>query len=233
MSHELRTPLTSINGFSEILYDEFYGPLNEKQKVYVNNILTSGQHLLLLINQILDMAKVEAGKMKLALSSLSMKRLITDISMLVADIAGKKKIHILLEIAEDLPNIEADELKVKEIIYNLLSNAIKFTPEGGKIGIRAKKVDSQIEVVVWDTGIGIASENMVKIFGGFFRVDTPFSRVTEGTGLGLPLSKKLVELHGGKFSVESDGLDKGTLIRFTLPFIPRMEGKDEEKSFSG
>ena len=138
MSHELRTPLTSINGFSEILYDEFYGPLNEKQKVYVNNILTSGQHLLLLINQILDMAKVEAGKMKLALSSLSMKRLITDISMLVADIAGKKKIHILLEIAEDLPNIEADELKVKEIIYNLLSNAIKFTPEGGKIGIRAK-----------------------------------------------------------------------------------------------
>jgi two-component system CheB/CheR fusion protein len=233
MSHELRTPLTSINGFSEILYDEFYGPLNEKQKVYVNNILTSGQHLLLLINQILDMAKVEAGKMKLALSSLSMKRLITDISMLVADIAGKKKIHILLEIAEDLPNIEADELKVKEIIYNLLSNAIKFTPEGGKIGIRAKKVDSQIEVVVWDTGIGIASENMGKIFGGFFRVDTPFSRVTEGTGLGLPLSKKLVELHGGKFSVESDGLDKGTLIRFTLPFIPRMEGKDEEKSFSG
>jgi two-component system CheB/CheR fusion protein len=233
MSHELRTPLTSINGFSEILYDEFYGPLNEKQKVYVNNILTSGQHLLLLINQILDMAKVEAGKMKLALSSLSMKRLITDISMLVADIAGKKKIHILLEIAEDLPNIEADELKVKEIIYNLLSNAIKFTTEGGKIGIRAKKVDSQIEVVVWDTGIGIASENMGKIFGGFFRVDTPFSRVTEGTGLGLPLSKKLVELHGGKFSVESDGLDKGTLIRFTLPFIPRMEGKDEEKSFSG
>ena len=88
-------------------------------------------------------------------------------------------------------------------------------------------------MVVWDTGIGIASENMGKIFGGFFRVDTPFSRVTEGTGLGLPLSKKLVELHGGKFSVESDGLDKGTLIRFTLPFIPRMEGKDEEKSFSG
>jgi two-component system CheB/CheR fusion protein len=118
-----------------------------------------------------------------------------------------------------MPNIEADELKVREIIYNLLSNAVKYTPEGGKIGIRAKKADSEIEVVVWDTGVGIASENMEKIFEGFFRVDTPYSRVTEGTGLGLPLSKKLVELHGGKLSVESEGLDKGTSVRFTLPIV--------------
>jgi two-component system CheB/CheR fusion protein len=131
----------------------------------------------------------------------------------------KKKLQMLLEIAEDLPNIEADELKVKEIIYNLLSNAVKFTPDGGKIGMQARKVDSEIEVVVWDTGIGIAPENMLKVFEGFFRVDTPYSRVTEGTGLGLPLSKKLVELHGGKFSVESGGLNKGTSIRFTLPII--------------
>ena len=210
MSHELRTPLNSINGFSEVLYDETFGPLNEKQKQYVNNVLTSGKHLLLLINQILDMAKVEAGKMKLALSSLPMKSLLNEISMLVADMVSKKKLEMLLEIAEDLPNIEADELKVKEIIYNLLSNAVKFTPEGGKIGMRAKKADSEIEIVVWDTGVGIAPENMGKIFEGFFRVDTPYSRVTEGTGLGLPLSKKLVELHGGKFSVESEGLNKGT-----------------------
>jgi len=219
MSHELRTPLNSINGFSEVLYDETFGPLNEKQKQYVNNVLTSGKHLLLLINQILDMAKVEAGKMKLALSSLPMKSLLNDISMLVADMVSKKKLEMLLEIAEDLPDIEADELKVKEIIYNLLSNAVKFTPDGGKIGMRAKKADSEIEVVVWDTGIGIAPENMTKIFEGFFRVDTPYSRVTEGTGLGLPLSKKLVELHGGKFSVESAGLNKGTSVRFTLPII--------------
>jgi len=219
MSHELRTPLNSINGFSEVLYDETFGPLNEKQKQYVNNVLTSGKHLLLLINQILDMAKVEAGKMKLALSSLPMKSLLNEISLLVADMVSKKKIEMVLEIAEDMPNIEADELKVREIIYNLLSNAVKYTPEGGKIGIRAKKADSKIEVVVWDTGVGIASENMEKIFEGFFRVDTPYSRVTEGTGLGLPLSKKLVELHGGELSVESAGLDKGTSVRFTLPIV--------------
>jgi len=139
MSHELRTPLNSINGFSEVLYDEVYGPLNEKQKQYVNNVLISGKHLLLLINQILDMAKVEAGKMKLTLSTLPMKSLLNDISLLVADMVSKKKIKMSLEIAEDLPNIEADELKIKETLYNLLSNAVKFTPEGGKIGIRRRK----------------------------------------------------------------------------------------------
>ena len=223
MSHELRTPLNSINGFSEILFDETFGKLNEKQKKYVDYVLTSGKHLLLLINQILDMAKVEAGKMKLALSSLPMKSLLNEISLLVADMVSKKKLQMLLEIAEDLPNIEADELKVKEVVYNLISNAVKFTPEGGKIGMRAsmRKAGSEIEIEVWDTGAGIASENMEKIFEGFFRVDTPYSRVTEGTGLGLPLSKKLVELHGGKFSVVSEGLSKGTQVRFTLPIISR------------
>jgi len=232
MSHELRTPLNSINGFSEVLFDETFGPLNLKQKQYVNNVLTSGKHLLLLINQILDMAKVEAGKMKLALSVISMKTLLNDISMLVADMVSKKKIEMQLEIDADLPDIEADELKVKEIIYNLVSNAVKFTPEGGKIGMRAKRIGSEIEVVVWDTGVGIAAENMGKIFEGFFRVDTTYSRVTEGTGLGLPLSKKLVELHGGKFTVESEGLGKGTLVRFTLPIVSNSEAKDE-KSISG
>jgi two-component system CheB/CheR fusion protein len=223
MSHELRTPLNSINGFSEVLYDETFGPLNVKQRQYVNNVLTSGKHLLLLINQILDMAKVEAGKMKLALSVLPMRSLLNELSMLVADMVSKKKLQMLLEIAEDLPDIEADELKVKEIMYNLLSNAVKFTPEGGKIGMRARKAGSEIEIVVWDTGVGIASENMGKIFEGFFRVDTPYSRVTEGTGLGLPLSKKLVELQGGKFSVESGGLNKGTEVRFTLPIVSTKE----------
>jgi two-component system cell cycle sensor histidine kinase PleC len=219
MSHELRTPLNSIIGFSEVLFDETFGPLDEKQKKYVNNVLTSGKHLLLLINQILDMAKVEAGKMKLVLSSVPLKSLLNDISLLLADMVSKKKIEFLLEIAEDLPNIEADDLKVKEIMYNLLSNAVKFTPEGGKIGMRAKKADAEIEIVVWDSGAGIALENMKKIFEGFFRVDTPYSRVTEGTGLGLPLSKKLVELHGGNLSVESEGLNKGTVVKFTLPII--------------
>jgi two-component system CheB/CheR fusion protein len=170
------------------------------------------------------MAKVEAGKMNLVLSSLPMKSLLNEISLLVADMVSKKKIEMSLEIAEDLPNIEADELKVKEIMYNLISNAVKFTPESGKIGMRAKKADSEIEIMVWDTGVGIAPENMKKIFEGFFRVDTPYSRVTEGTGLGLPLSKKLVELHGGKLTVESEGLNKGTSIKFTLPIISRGGG---------
>ena len=165
------------------------------------------------------MAKVESGKMKLTLSILPMKSLLNEISLLVADMVSKKKIEMLLEIAADLPDIEADELKVKEIIYNLLSNAVKFTPEGGRIGMRARKTDSKIEVVVWDTGEGIAAENMEKIFEGFFRVDTPYSRVTEGTGLGLPLSKKMVELHGGKLFVESEGLNKGTSVKFTLPIV--------------
>jgi two-component system CheB/CheR fusion protein len=220
MSHELRTPLNSINGFSEVLFDETFGPLNEKQKKYVHNVLTSGKHLLLLINQILDMAKVEAGKMKLSLSVLPIGRILGEIALLIADMAARKRLEMRIEIAQDLPDIEADELRVKEIIYNLLSNAVKFTPEGGEIGMRAYRVDSAIEVVVWDHGVGIAAENMSKIFEGFFRVDTPYSRLTEGTGLGLPLSRKMVELHGGALAVESGGLDMGTTIRFTLPVVP-------------
>jgi len=223
MSHELRTPLNSINGFSEVLYDETFGPLNDKQRKYVSNVLTSGKHLLSLINQILDMAKVEAGKMKLALSSVPVKNLLDEISMLVADLAGKKLITMTLEIAEDLPNIEADELKVREIIYNLLSNAVKFTPVGGAIGMRARAKGVNIEVEVWDSGVGIAAENMERIFEGFFRVDTPYSRLTEGTGLGLPLARKMVELHGGKFFIESKGLDRGTLVKFTLPMLTPKE----------
>jgi len=224
MSHELRTPLNSIIGFSEVLFDETFGPLNDKQKKYVNNVLTSGKHLLLLINQILDMAKLEAKKMTLTTASIPMKSLLNEFLLLVEDMVNKKNLHMSLEISEDIPSIEGDELKIKEILYNLMSNAVKFTPEGGQIGLQAKRINSEIEIVVWDSGIGLASENMEKIFEGFFRVDTPYSRVTEGTGLGLPLSRKLVELHGGKLSVESKGLNKGTLVRFTLPIkSKRME----------
>jgi len=227
MSHELRTPLNSINGFSEVLFDGTFGPLNEKQKKYVSNVLTSGKHLLLLINQILDMAKVESGKMKLSPCRLSMKSVLGEISMLVSDIARKKDIEITAEIAEDLPDIDADELKMREILYNLLSNAVKFTPDGGRVGIRARRAGAGIEVVIWDTGIGIAPENMEKIFEGFFRVDTPYSRLTEGTGLGLPLARKLVELHGGRLYVSSDGLGKGTIVRFTVPVSSGQEMVDE------
>jgi two-component system cell cycle sensor histidine kinase PleC len=225
MSHELRTPLNSIIGFSEVLYDETFGALQEKQKKYVNNVLVSGKHLLLLINQILDMAKVESGKMYLALSNVNTKRLLNEISLLVADMIDKKKLRMLLKIDDDLPDIEADELKVREIIYNLLSNAVKFTAEGGEICMQAKKTEFGIEIEVRDTGIGIAAENIERLFEGFFRVDTPYSRVTEGTGLGLPLSKRLVELHGGELSVHSAGLNQGTSVKFTLPTKFSGEGE--------
>lgn len=229
MSHELRTPLNSIIGFSEVLSDRTFGALNEKQSKYVNNVLVSGKHLLLLINQILDMAKVEAGKMQLTLSRINTKNLLNELSMLVADMVNKKNLEMIVKIADDIPNIEADELKVREIIYNLLSNAVKFTPDGGKITLQAGYNQTEIEVVVEDSGIGIAEENIEKIFEGFFRVDTPYSRLTEGTGLGLPLSRKLVELHGGKLEVKSKGLNKGTVICFTLPIIA-VGGKNDEKN---
>ena len=223
MSHELRTPLNSINGFSEVLFDETFGPLNEKQRKYVSNVLSSGKHLLALINQILDMAKVEAGKMKLVLSVLPIKNILDEISMLVADTAEKKNISMTIEIASDLPDIDADELKVREIMYNLLSNAVKFTPAGGRIGMRAQRTELDVKVEVWDTGVGIASENMERVFEGFFRVDTPFSRLTEGTGLGLPLARKMVELHGGKLNIESKGLNQGTLVKISLPIAAQNE----------
>jgi len=217
MSHELRTPLNSIIGFSEVLYDETFGQLNLKQKSYVNNVLTSGKHLLLLINQILDMAQVESGKMHLLISCVSTKNLLYEISMLVENIVSKKHLHLALEIESDLPDIEADELKVKEILYNILSNAVKFTPDGGTIDLIAHRSGENIEIQIHDTGIGIAAENMDKVFEGFFRVDAPYSRITEGTGLGLPLSKKMVELHGGTLTIRSAGLNQGTTVQFTLP----------------
>ncbi len=217
MSHELRTPLNSIIGFSEVLFDLTFGTLNEKQTKYVANVLNSGAHLLLLINQILDMSKVESGKMTLNLTSLPLNATIHEIVDLVEDSVRKKKLEMELQIAPDLPDIQADLLKVKEILYNLLSNVVKFTPSGGRVGLKARPVGSMVEVEVWDTGIGIAPENLSRVFEGFFRVESPLFQVSEGTGLGLPLSKKLVELHGGTLVVESEGLNKGTVIRFTLP----------------
>lgn len=217
MSHELRTPLNSINGFSEVLYDETFGPLNDKQKQYVKNVLVSGNHLLLLINEILDMAKVEAGKMTLSISELPIQEILYEITGLIKDAANKKNLKMIIDISKDLKNIQADSLKIKQVLYNLLSNAIKFTPDGGEIGIKATQTNTETHIVIWDTGIGIALENIEKIFEGFFRIETPYSRVTEGTGLGLPIAKKLVELHGGKLKVESEGNEKGTSVQITLP----------------
>lgn len=218
MSHEIRTPLNSIIGFSEVLVDETFGKLNEKQKEYINDVMTSGQHLLLLINDVLDISKVEAGKMELKLSEINVKSVIDNSMVMVKEMAMSHNVKLIGNISESIGNIEADERKLKQILYNLFSNAIKFTPDGGKVGVDAKKIDNnEILIEVWDTGIGIEEKDKSKIFVEFKQIDSELSRKYTGTGLGLALVKKLVELHGGKVGFESEGKDKGTKFSFTLP----------------
>lgn len=217
MSHELRTPLNSIIGFSEVLYDERFGPLNEKQKKYTQNVMVSGQHLLALINDVLDLSKVEAGKMVLEASSFSLLGCAEEVFRMVEPQSHAKKIKLVKEIPEDVDEIRADQRKIKQILCNLLSNAIKFTPVEGKVGIRAKKIDAGIEVAVWDTGVGISPENLEKVFGAFERLGDVYTQETEGTGLGLTISRKMVELHGGKIWIESEGGGKGATVKFTIP----------------
>jgi len=217
MSHELRTPLNSIIGFSKVLFKEKSGPLNERQKKYTQNILTSGQHLLSLINDVLDLARVESGKMVLETSLFPVKDCLEEAPLLMGGLDFSEKIQFVMEIAEDLGDIQADQRKIKQVIYNLLSNAVKFTPPGGKIGIRARRTDMGIEVAVWDTGIGIAAENQQKVFEAFTRVENAYTKGTEGTGLGLTISKKIVELHGGTIWIESGEIGKGTTVKFTIP----------------
>ncbi len=220
MSHELRTPLNSINGFSEVLYDETFGPLNEKQKEYVQAVLLSGKYLLSLINDVLDMAKVEAGKMSLQLSEVSVPEVVSEVSMLMQEMVIQKNMNLLIEISSDISRIRVDERKLKEIIYNLCSNAIKFTPISGRIGIKSFRKGHEVMFEIWDTGIGIDPNNLELVLEPFTRIDNAINdeaKPTEGTGLGLTLSKRMVELHGGRLWVESAGLGKGTCVKFTLP----------------
>jgi len=217
MSHELRTPLNAIIGFSEVLFDQKFGPLNETQKDYLNYVLESGKHLLSLINDILDLAKVESGKMELMLSNFSLRELLEHSSVFIKERAFKQHIEFSFGIAEEVGYIRADERKVKQIVFNLISNAVKFTPDGGKIGINAKIIGSEAEVSVWDTGIGIAPEDHGKLFKEFVQLENTRSKQYKGSGLGLSLAKKFVELHGGKIRVESEGKGKGSSFKFTLP----------------
>jgi len=219
MSHELRTPLNAIIGFSELMKDESVGELNDKQKEYLGYVWESGKHLLSLINDILDLSKVEAGKMELELGEFDLEELFKKSLAFVSDRAMKHDILLSAEVQEGAGIIRADERKVKQAIFNLVSNAMKFTPNGGKVGIQAKKTgDNQILVCVWDTGIGIEAKDKHKVFAEFEQITNDYSRQYSGTGLGLPLSKKFIELHGGKMWFESEGKDKGTRFYFTLPF---------------
>jgi len=217
MSHELRTPLSSVIGFSEVLFDEKFGAMNERQKKYAQNIMSSGRHLLSLINDVLDLSKVEAGKMVLQASLFSVKGCLEEVLRVTDGLAFSKKINPVVEIPDDLGTIHADQRKIKQIVFNLMSNAIKFTPAGGKVGLRVRRDDAGIEVVVWDTGIGIAQENLGRVFEAFTRLEDAYTQETEGTGLGLTITQKIVELHGGTISVKSEGIGKGTSVQFTIP----------------
>ena len=216
MSHELRTPLNAIIGFSEVLGERMFGELNEKQAEYTDDILSSGRHLLSLINEILDLSKVEAGRMELELATFDLPLAIDNARTFVRERATKHGINLDVTVDERLGDFVGDERKIKQILLNLLSNAVKFTPEGGRIGIKARQADGSVEISVSDTGIGIAPEDQPKIFEEFRQVGSDYAHKTEGTGLGLTLAKKFVELHGGKIWVESE-VGKGSTFSFTLP----------------
>ncbi|MCZ6635761.1 MAG: ATP-binding protein [bacterium] len=217
MSHELRTPLNAVIGFSEILEDQTFGGLNEKQSRYVNNILTSSRHLLKLINEILDLAKVESGVMQLALSEFVVQECMVRVTEVVRPLAHNKQIEITHDIDPDLGLIMADEDRFSQILYNLLSNAIKFTPEKGRVDIlAARREDGTVELAIVDTGIGIKKEHQELIFSEFRQVEETYSRRYEGTGLGLALTRRLVELHGGQIWVESEE-GVGSTFTFTVP----------------
>jgi signal transduction histidine kinase len=216
MSHELRTPLNAIIGFSEVLQEKLFGELNEKQAEYTDDILTSGRHLLSLINEILDLSKVEAGRMELELATFDLPLAIDNARTFVRERATRHGINLDVDVDERLGDYIGDERKIKQILLNLLSNAVKFTPEGGRIGIEARQADGAVEISVTDTGVGIAPEDQPKIFEEFRQVGSDYAHKVEGTGLGLTLAKKFVELHGGKIWVESE-VGKGSKFTFTLP----------------
>ena len=220
MSHELRTPLNHIIGFSEILKDQYYGELNSTQSDFLGDILSSGRHLLSLINDVLDISKIEAGKMTLSPTLLDLEVLLKSSFTFISEKAMKQQIDLVDDI-ENIPRfILADPRKLKQIIYNLLSNAIKFTPNGGRITLSAMTVlesEPMVEIAVSDTGIGLKAEDRERIFGVFQQVESSASRNYEGTGLGLSLTRHLVELHGGKIWAESEGLDMGSRIAFQIP----------------
>jgi signal transduction histidine kinase len=216
MSHELRTPLNAIIGFSEVLLARFFGELNVKQDDYLNDIHSSGRHLLNLINDVLDLSKVEAGKMELDLSQFSLPAALGDAMTLIRERATKHGIALGLDVAPALGTVTGDERKFKQILLNLLSNAVKFTPDGGSVDVSAVRQENDILVAVKDTGIGIALADQEAVFEEFRQVGGDYTRKQEGTGLGLALTRSFVELHGGRIWVESTP-GKGSIFFFTLP----------------
>ncbi len=233
VSHELRTPLNAILGFSEVLLEGYFGELNDKQKEYVKDILESGRHLLDLINDILDLSKIEAGKEELHLVRVDLLKIIEASLILIKEKALKHAIEVKVYHDERIKEIVVDELKLKQVLFNLLSNAIKFTPDGGKIGIVTRELDNWYRISVWDTGIGIKKEDMKKLFKEFSQVENPYTKRYKGTGLGLALSKRLIEMHGGFIKVVSV-YKKGTTFSVFIPKnLKESVGEDEKDTGGG
>jgi signal transduction histidine kinase len=216
MSHELRTPLNSIIGFSDILKTKNFGELNEIQGKYIDNIHLSGTNLLMIINDILDLSKVEAGKIDLSIEKISISHVLNELIAIFEDIANQKKIKVITEIDPGLDPIEADRNRIKQVLFNLISNAIKFSNHDRVVTISAKKEGDTVQFSVSDTGIGIKEEDIGRLFKEFEQIDSGASRQYGGTGLGLVISKKLIELHGGKIWVKSK-YGEGSTFTFTLP----------------
>ncbi len=219
MSHELRTPLNAIMGFSEVLLERMFGELNAKQAEFVQDVLGSGRHLLSLINDILDLAKVEAGRMELDLAPFNLSLAIESAVSLIRERAGRHGISLRVAADEALGDFVADERKVRQILLNLLSNAVKFTPDGGRVEATAVLAGDQATISVRDTGIGIAPEDQAAVFEEFRQVGGQHAQTREGTGLGLALAKRFVELHGGTIGVQS-AVGQGSIFTFTLPVRP-------------
>ncbi|HAF09640.1 MAG TPA: hypothetical protein DCK98_06095 [Chloroflexi bacterium] len=216
MSHELRTPLNAIIGFSDVLEQRLFGELNERQADYTRDIASSGRHLLDLVNEILDLSKVEAGRMELEPSEFALAETIRGALAFVRERAVGHRIALGADIPPDLGTVVADERKVRQVLLNLLSNAVKFTPDGGTIDVRAWRTPAEVQVSVRDTGIGIAPADQAKVFDEFQQVGKPSDRSREGTGLGLTLAKRFIELHGGRIWIESE-VGTGTTFTFAIP----------------
>jgi len=216
MSHELRTPLNAVIGFSEVLIERMFGEVNPKQEEYLNDILSSGKHLLSLINDILDLSKIEAGRMELEAQAFDLPSALDNALTLIRERAARHSIGLEVHVDPAIGEVVADERKIKQVLLNLLSNAVKFTPEGGTIAMSAALNGEAVVVSVADTGIGIAEEDREAVFEEFRQVGDDYARKREGTGLGLALARRLVELHGGTLSLESE-LGKGSTFTFTIP----------------
>jgi len=215
MSHELRTPLNAIIGFSQVLRQRLFGEINEKQDEYLDDILSSGNHLLSLINDVLDLSKVEAGQVELEIAAFSLRETLERGVVMVRERAVKKDVQLSLEVAPDLDILRGDARRLRQVVFNLLSNAVKFTPPGGTVTVATARVDGEVQVSVSDTGPGIALADHERIFDEFQQTDVGVQQ-GEGTGLGLALSKRLVELHGGRIWVESQP-GSGSRFVFALP----------------